>query len=183
MKRHVGAAVALLTALAVADSHLDWVVQDGAPLLSVSGRLVDVHGWAHEWLLRLRRDCSPVQALAMDSPQAQDMLAVIRQHSLPDSRSARGLQAWQLGTWGVADVAFDLLNPSLVALQLQQGQWRVQDQAVWSGATVPWHASALVRRYLRRQAPHMPETLIQCIAVDPLRYGPAPARAATGQTP
>jgi hypothetical protein len=93
---------------------------------------------------------------------------------LPDSRSARWLQLLQQGDWSVAEVTFDTLNPSLVVLRLQGHQWRVQDRAVWSGSTAPWHSGNLVRRYLREQAPGLPKALLDCVKVDPKRYGPGP---------
>jgi hypothetical protein len=99
---------------------------------------------------------------------------VIQQHSLPDSQSARWLQLQQLGDWSVAEVAFDVLKPTLVVLRLQSGQWRVQDQAVWSGSTAPWHSGDFVRRYLRQQAPDLPQALLACVSVDPARYGAGP---------
>lgn len=175
MKRHVAAVVVLVTSLVVIDSHLDWVHQDGRPLLEVSGQPFDLHGWASEQLLLLRRDCSAVTVQAPDSPTAQAVLSVIQQHSLPDSRSARSLQLRQQGDWSVAEVAFDSLNPSLVVLRLQGEQWFVQDRAVWSGSTAPWHSAAFVRRYLHQKAPALPQALLNCIAVDPARYGTGPA--------
>ena len=80
----------------------------------------------------------------------------------------------RLGDWGVAEVAFEKLKPALVVLRLQEGQWRVQDQAVWSGSTAPWNSAHFVRRYLRQQAPQLPQALLQCIDIDPQRYGPGP---------
>jgi len=174
MKRHVAAVVVALTAGLVIDSHVDWVPQDGRRLLEVSGQRWDLRGWAAEQLLELRRDCTPVDSWPPDSPIASAMLPVIQQHSLPDSQSARWLQLQQLGDWSVAEVAFDTLKPTLVVLRLQAGQWRVQDQAVWSGSTAPWHSGDFVRRYLRQQAPDLPQALLSCISVDSARYGAGP---------
>ena len=186
MKRHVAAVVVALTALLVVDSHVDWVRQDGMRLLEVNGQRFDVRGWAAEQWLALRRDCTPVNRWpndspaqitpqsTPDSPSARDMLTAIQQHSLPDSQSARWLQLQQLGDWGVAEVAFDVLKPTLVVLRLQSGQWRVQDQAVWSGSTAPWHSGDFVRRYLRQQAPDLPQALLACLSIDPARYGSGP---------
>ncbi len=67
---------------------------------------------------------------------------------------------------------------TLVVLRLEGGQWRVQEQAVWSGSTAPWHSADFVRRYLHQQAPELPEPLRHCLAVDPLRYGAVNHRAA-----
>jgi len=182
MKRHEAAVVVALTSLLVVDSHVDWVRQDGMRLLEVNGQRFDVRGWAAEQWLALRSDCTPVSRWPTDkptestpnSPTARAMLTVIQQHSLPDSQSARWLQLQQLGDWGVAEVAFDTLKPTLVVLRLQSGQWTVQDQAVWSGSTAPWHSGDFVRRYLRQQAPDLPQALLACMSVDPARYGAGP---------
>jgi hypothetical protein len=182
MKRHVAAFVVVLTSLLVIDSHVDWVHQDGMRLLEVNGQRFDGRGWAAEQWLALRRDCTPVSRWPTDSPRestpdsptARAMLTAIQQHSLPDSQSARWLQLQQLGDWSVAEVAFDVLKPTLVVLRQQSGQWRVQDQAVWSGSTAPWHSGDFVRRYLRQQAPDLPQALLACVSVDPARYGAGP---------
>ena len=177
MKRHVAATVALITALLVIDSHVDWVSQDGGQLLEVNGQRFDLRGWAAEQTRAWHSDCSaltPLSSLSTNSPASQAILDAIQQHSLPDSRSARLLQLLQQDGWSVAEVAFDTLNPSLVVLRLQGAQWRVQDRAVWSGSTAPWHSGDLVRRYLREQAPALPQALIDCIKVDPARYGAGP---------
>lgn len=174
MKRHVAAILVLLTAAVVIDSHVDWERLDGRRLLTVSGQRFDVQGWAAEQALRWQSDCNGVQPLPMDSPTARAVLPVIQRHSLPDSQSARGLQLRQLGDWSVAEVAFDSLKPALVVLRLQDGQWRVQDTAVWSGSTAPWNSAHFVRHYLRQQAPALPQALLGCIDIDPLRYGPGP---------
>jgi hypothetical protein len=174
MKKHVAAVLVVLTSALVFDSHVDWVRQDDAPLLAVNGQRFDLHGWAAERWRQLRQDCSALPLLPLDSADAQGGLTAIAAHSPPDSRSARGLQWQQLGDWAVAEVAFDTLNPSLVVLRqsTQQGSrvWRVQERAVWSGSTAPWHSGQFVRRYLRQQAPEMPEALLQCVVVDPQRY-------------
>jgi hypothetical protein len=174
MKRHVAAILVLLTTAVVVDSHVDWERLDGRRLLAVSGQRFDVQGWAAEQALTWRRDCSALAPLPMDSPAADRVLAVIRQHSQPDSQSARGLQMRLLGDWAVAEVTFDTLKPALVVLRLQGGQWRVQDQAVWSGSTAPWNSAHFVRRYLRQQAPDLPQALLDCTDIDPVRYGPGP---------
>jgi hypothetical protein len=174
MKRHVAAVVAVLTLLLVVDSHVDWVSQDGGKLLEVNGQRFDLRGWAAEQTLAWQIDCNAVTTLPPESPTAQAILTAIQQHSLPDSRSARWLQLLQQDGWSVAEVAFDTLNPSLVVLHLQGHQWRVQDRAVWSGSTAPWHSGDLVRRYLREQAPGLPKALLGCVKVDPKRYGPGP---------
>jgi hypothetical protein len=170
----VAAVVVALTAWLVIDSHVDWVPQDGKRLLEVSGQRWDLRGWAAEQLLQLRRDCTPVSRWPPDSPTARAVLPVIQQHSLPDSQSARWLQLLQLGDWSVAEVDFDTLKPTLVVMRLNAGQWRVQDHAVWSGSTAPWHSGDFVRRYLRQQAPDLPQALLNCVSIDPARYGAGP---------
>lgn len=174
MKRHVAAVVALVTTLVVIDSHVDWVRLDGRPLLEVNGQRFDLIGWASEQVRQLRRDCSVMPPQALDSPAARAVLAVIQQHSLPDSHSASLLQLLHRGEWSIAEVVFEQLNPGLVVLRLQDGQWRVQDQAVWSGSTGPWNSGDFVRRYLRQQAPELPEPLLDCLRVDPTRFGMGP---------
>ena len=174
MKRHVAAFLVVLTTLLVIDSHVDWVRLDGRQLLEINGQRWDLRGWASEQLRHVRRDCAPVTTWPADSPTARAVLSVIQQHSLPDSLSARWLQLLQSGDWGVAEVAFDTLKPTLVVLHLQDGRWQVQDQAVWSGSTAPWHSGNFVRRYLRQQAPDLPQALLDCISVDPARYGTGP---------
>lgn len=175
MKRHVAAVVALIATLVVIDSHVDLVRQDGRSLIEISGQRFDLRGWAAQQVLLVHRDCAPVHSLAATHPTSREVLAVIQQHSLPDSRSARWLQAQQQGNWIVAEVTFETLNPSLVVLRMQGGQWRVQDKAVWSGSTAPWHSGDFVRRYLRHQAPDLPQALLACLWVDPARYGTLPA--------
>lgn len=183
MKRHVAAVVALVTSLAVIDSHVDWEQLDGRGLLAVNGQRFDLRGWASELALAWQRDCSALPLLTADSPTAQAVVRVIQRHSLPDSLSARGVQLRQLDDWSLAEVTFDTLKPALVVLRLQEGQWRVQDQAVWSGATAPWHSGDFVRRYLRRQAPELPQALLACMDIDPARYGQGPGGLGPVSTP
>lgn len=174
MKRHVAVALAVVTSGVVLDSHVDWVEMDGRSLLEVNGQHFDLRGWAADQALTWRRNCSALQALPAHSPTALAVLPVIQQHSLPDSQSARWLQLYQWGAWSVAEVAFETLKPTLVVLHAQDGQWRVQDKAVWSGSTAPWHSADFVRRYLRQQAPELPQVLLHCVPIDPVRYGPGP---------
>lgn len=183
MKRHVAALVALVTSLAVFDSHVDWETLDDRGLLAVNGQRFDLRGWASELALAWQRDCRALPLLPQDSPTAQAVLSVIQKHSPPDSLSARALQLRHLDNWSLAEVTFDKLKPTLVVLRLQDGQWRVQDQAVWSGATAPWHSGDFVRRYLRRQAPDLPQALLACTDIDPSRYGQVPGGLGPVTTP
>ena len=174
MKRHVAAVVAVLTSVVVIDSHVDWVRLDGRGLLQVNGQLFDGRGWAAEQVLAWQRDCSALPNLPPDSPTGLSVLDVIQKHSPPDSLSARALQLRQMGDWSLAEVGFDTLKPALVVLRLQNGQWQVQDRAVWSGSTAPWHSGDFVRRYLHRQAPELPQALLACTEIDLIRYGQGP---------
>ncbi len=183
MKRHVATVLALLTSLVVIDSHVDWEQLDGRGLLSVNGQRHDVQGWASERFRAWQSDCTALPPLPPDSPTAQTVLAVVQQHSPPDSLSARALQLRRLNDWVLAELSFDTLKPTLVVLRLQDGGWRVQDQAVWSGSTAPWHSGDFVRRYLHRQAPELPQTLLACMAIDPSRYGQGPGGLAPVDTP
>jgi hypothetical protein len=167
VKRHVALSVALLTALLVLQSHVEPVERDGRTALLVSGRLHDVQGWWAESVNRLTRRCTPVQA--PDPAQAQALLAAVRQYSPPDSRDARLQQAWQLGDWAIAEVHFARLKPTLVVLQRAPG-WQVLPQAVWSGSTAPWRIHDFVRRYLRQQAPGVPEALLACLELEPMHF-------------
>lgn len=167
MKKPVGLTVALLTAALVLDSHVDLVERDQRALLQVNGRLHDVQGWLAETGNRLTRRCQAVQA---PSPaDAQALLDAVRAYSPPDSADGRLVQAWQRQNWAVAEVHFSRLKPTLVVLQ-QAPTWRVLPQAVWSGSTAPWRVNDFVRRYLRQQAPDLPEALLDCLEVEPLRF-------------
>lgn len=183
MKRHVAVVVALVTTLAVIDSHVDWARLDGRPILEINGQRFDLAGWASEHVRQLRRSCSPSPTQPLDSPTALAVLAAIQQHSLPDSRSARLQQILQMGEWSLAETVFEGLNPSLVVLRLQDGLWQVQDRAIWSGSTSPWNSADFVRRYLRRQAPDLPERLLNCLHVDPVRFGMGPGGLGPVTTP
>jgi hypothetical protein len=79
---------------------------------------------------------------------AAAVLHVIQQHSLPDSLEARLLQLHKQADWAIAEVAFKTLSPSIVVLHQAKGDWRIQENAVWSGSTAPWLAADFVRRYL-----------------------------------
>jgi hypothetical protein len=174
MKRHVAATLLVLLGALVIDSHVHWVPHDQGRLLEVSGRVFDTNGWASEHWRRWRNHCAGWMPSEMPKAQASAVLHTIEQHSLPDSLHAQPLQMnWQ-GEWAMAEVAFKTLNPSIVVLRQVKGTWQIQDSAVWSGSTAPWHAADFIRRYLRQQAPELPDPLLACFAIDLARYGQGP---------
>lgn len=173
MKKHVAATLLAVVGFLVIDSHLNWVPHDHGTLLEVSGQVLDPQGWASDQWRQWRNDCKGLDSLDTQG-SARPVFQLIQNHSLPDSLEAQLLQLQVQGDWAMAEVAFKTLNPSIVVLQRVNGVWQIQDRAVWSGSTAPWHAGALVRRYLRQQAPALPETLLSCFAVDAARYGQGP---------
>ena len=58
----------------------------------------------------------------------------------------------------------------LVVLRQRDGQWHIQDSAVWSGSTAPWHAAHFVRHYLQKQSTDLPSALLHCVPIDAARY-------------
>ena len=173
MKRHVAATLLGVLGLLVIDSHVSWVPHDQGTLLEVSGQVFDAQGWASEQWRQWRTNCPGLQQAVAPST-ASELLQVIQQHSPPNSLEAQLLQLRQHRDWAMAEVTFKTLNPSIVVLQRVGGVWHIQDSAVWSGSTAPWHAADFVRRYLRQQAPELPEALLSCFDVDLARYGQGP---------
>lgn len=174
MKRHVAATLLGVLGLLVIDSHVNWVPHDQGTLLEVSGQVFDTRGWASEQWRRWRTQCQAVKGQAVPMATVNAVFQVIQQHSLPDSLEAQILQVQTQGDWAIAEVAFKTLNPSIVVLRQWGGAWHIQDTAIWSGSTAPWHAADFVRRYLRQQAPELPETLLACFPIDLARYGQGP---------
>lgn len=174
MKRHVAATLLGVLALLVIDSHIHWVPHDQGTLLEVSGRVFDARGWAAEQWRRLSTRCQKVNGQEVPVATVEAVLQTIQHHSLPDSLEAQLLQMRMQGDWAIAEVAFKTLNPSIVVLRGRGGAWHIQDTAIWSGSTAPWHAADFVRRYLRQQAPELPEPLLACFAIDLVRYGQGP---------
>jgi len=174
MKRHVAATLLGVLILLVVDNHIHWVPHDQGTLLEVSGRVFDARGWASEQWRRWRTHCQEVNAQEVPTATVRDVLQTIQQHSLPDSLDAELLQVQTQGNWAIAEVAFKTLNPSIVVLRRWGNAWHIQDTAIWSGSTAPWHAADFVRRYLRQQAPELSEPLLACFAIDPARYGQGP---------
>lgn len=174
MKHHVAATLLGVLGFLIVDSHIDWVDQDGSSLLKVSGRSVDAQGWLSEHWRKLRLDCRSVHTESITSATAEAVLQAIQAHSLPDSLEAQLMQLQQQADWVMAEVEFKTLNPSIVLLRQVNGAWLIQDNAVWSGSTAPWHAADFVRRYLRQQAPELPEPLLACFEIDLKRYSQGP---------
>lgn len=174
MKRHVAATLLGVLGWVVLDSHVNWVPHDHGTLLEVSGQVMDVQGWASEQWRRWHTACPAAQAPETPHTTTDALRHTIQQHSLPDSLEAQLLQVQTQGEWAMVEVTFKTLNPSIVVLRQSTGGWRIQDRAVWSGSTAPWHAADFVRRYLRQQAPDLPESLLACFAIDLARYGQGP---------
>lgn len=170
MKRHVAATLFGVIGLLTLDNHIDWVEQDHGILLTINGKQHDPKGWVREHWLAWQQDCRAVIAPDLQSPTAKAVLRTIQQHSLPDSREAELLQLHQLADWSIAEAVFPSLNPSLVVLRQRDGQWHIQDSAVWSGSTAPWHAAHFVRHYLQKQSPDLPLALLHCVPIDAARY-------------
>jgi hypothetical protein len=174
MKRHVAATLLCVLGLLVIDSHVNWVPHDQGTLLEVSGQVFDTRGWASEQWRQWRSNCQELNGQKVPLQTSQAVLQTIQQHSLPDSLDAQLLQVRMQGDWAIAEIAFKTLNPSIVVLRQWGGVWHIQDTAVWSGSTAPWHAANFVRRYLRQQAPGLPEPLLACFTIDLARYGQGP---------
>lgn len=173
MKRHVAATLLAVLGLIIIDSHVDWVRHDQGTLLEVSGQAFDPKGWAAEHWRQLHNDCRAVRAEPLDSGTAMQVLQTIQQHSPPDSVEATLLQLQVQAGWAIAEVEFKTLNPSLVVLRQTKGQWQIQDSAIWSGSAAPWHVADFVRRYLRQQAPDLPQALLNCVPIQEDRYNMA----------
>lgn len=176
MKRHVAATLMAVLGFLIIDSHIDWVHHDNGTLLEVSGQPFDPRGWMAEPWRQLRKDCRLVRRESPSSATSNAVLQVIQQHSLPDSLDAQLLQLQLQADWGMAEVEFKTLNPSIVVLHQLSGHWQIQDTAIWSGSTSPWMAADFVRRYLRQQAPELPQALLDCMPIDAHRYAAATSR-------
>lgn len=177
MKRHVAGTLLGVLGFFIVDSHIDWVRHDNGTLLEVNGRQMDAQGWMAEHWRQLRQDCHGVQTEAITSATAHAVLQTIQKHSLPDSREARLLQLHRQADWAIAETEFNTLNPSIVVLRKLDGHWHIQDSAVWSGSTAPWLPADFVRRYLRQQAPELPQALRDCMPIDASRYAATAAGA------
>jgi hypothetical protein len=170
MKRHVAATLLGVIGFLIMDSHIDWVRQDQGTLLEINGQKIDMQGWMAEHWRQWRQDCRGVQTEPTHTATAHAVLQTIQQHSLPDSLEAHLLQLHLQADWAIAEVEFKTLNPSIVVLRQRGSDWQIQDSAVWSGSTAPWHAGDFVRRYLQQQTPELPRTLIDCVPIEARRY-------------
>jgi hypothetical protein len=179
MKRHVAATLLGVIGFLIMDSHIDWVRQDKGTLLEINGQKFDLQGWMAERWRQWHQDCRRVQAEPTQTATAQAVLRAIQQHSLPDSLDAHLLQLHLQADWAIAEVEFKTLNPSIVVLHMRGSVWRIQDSAVWSGSTAPWHAGDFVRRYLQQHTPELPRSLIDCVPIEASRY----AAISQGQWP
>ena len=177
MKRHVAATLLGVIGLLIMDSHIDWVRQDKGALLEINGQKFDLQGWMTEHWRQWRQDCRMVQAEPTHTATAQSVLQAIQQHSLPDSLEAHLLQLNLQADWAIAEVEFKTLNPSIVVLRKLGSDWLIQDSAVWSGSTAPWHAADFVRRYLQQQTPELPRALVNCVPIEARRYAALPQQA------
>jgi len=176
MKRHVALSVLGVLVFFIVDSHVAIVSRDGGKLLEVSGRVYDTHGWLSEKLRQWTQDCSPVRSEATDGAVAVSVLKLVKQHSLPDSMGAKLLQLHVQGDWAIAEVVFPTLNPSVVVLHKLNGEWIIQDDAVWSGDTAPWNEADFVRRYLQNNQPELPKALLNCTPIGAYRNLPTAER-------
>lgn len=155
MKRHVAATLLALTALGVLNAHVDVEAQDGRYFAVWQGQKHDIIGWLADRSNQLGRDCGAVVPVAAGSPQAEQVLALIREYTPPDSRQVQLVSLQQQGDWLVAELRFETLNPAVVLLR-QEAQGKSLDlpeRAIWSGSTAPWRAGPRIRSHLKAQAP------------------------------
>ena len=159
----------MLTTLGVINAHVDVEAQDGRYFGVWQGKKHDVIGWLADHKNQLWRDCSAVQQLSNASPEAEQVLTLIADHSPPDSRNARLVSLLQQGDWLLAELVFALLNPAVVVLQAVPEGMRLPERAVWSGSTAPWHPGPRIRNHLQSQVPQVPAALLACY--DPVTPG------------
>ena len=159
----------MLTTLGVINAHVDVEAQDGRYFGVWQGKKHDVIGWLADHKNQLWRDCSTVQQLSNASPEAEQVLTLIADHSPPDSRDARLVSLLQQGDWLLAELAFARLNPAVVVLQAVPKGMRLPERAVWSGSTAPWQPGPRIRQHLVLQVPQVPAALLACY--DPVTPG------------
>ena len=159
----------MLTTLGVINAHVDVEAQDGRYFGVWQGKKHDVIGWLADHKNQLWRDCSAVQQLSNASPEAEQVLTLIADHSPPDSRNARLVSLLQQGDWLLAELVFAQLNPAVVVLQAVPEGIRLPERAVWSGSTSPWQPGPRIRQHLELQVPQVPAALLACY--DPVTPG------------
>lgn len=143
-------------------SHLELEPADDSWLLLVDGRPVDLAGWASERYAALTRQCDQVKGLQASDRLYADALAVLRQHSPPDSQSAQLLGLSQQGDWLLAQVQFTRLHNAVVLLHASGQGLTIPEGGVWSGTTHPHRPEPLIRRYLHKRVPGVPADLMTC---------------------
>jgi hypothetical protein len=163
MKRHVSLTLLVLTTLGVLNAHVDLAEVDGRRFVAAQGRLHDPLGWLEDGWTRLARRCSPVQAVPASEDVHGQALAAVQAFSPPDSASARLVQLNAQGSWLLAEVEFDRLNPAVVLLVQDGSGPRVVGEAIWSGSTEPWRPAPRIRAHLAQRAPQAPAALLACL--------------------
>lgn len=151
MKRHVAATLLALTTLGVINAHVDVEAQDGRYFGVWQGKKHDVLGKLDEQRNRLWRNCSAVERASPGSPEAEQVLALIRNFSPPDSRQAQLISLQQLGPWLMAELNFAKLNPAVVLLRQEGEALQLLERAIWSGSTAPWEPGPRIRAHVRGQ--------------------------------
>jgi hypothetical protein len=151
MKRHVAATLLALTTLGVINAHVDVEAQDGRYFGVWQGTKHDVLGKLEDHRNRLWRNCSNVERVAPGSDVAEQVLALIRNYSPPDSQQAQLISLRQLGPWLVAELNFAQLNPAVVLLRHEGQALQLLDRAIWSGSTAPWEPGPRIRAHLQEQ--------------------------------
>lgn len=167
MKRHVALTLLAITVVVVIDLHVDWHRTDNGVLLRAGEQDIDVRGLVRQAWTRWTRRCGAVVAVPADDPLRAASLASIRGYSPPDSRSARLVNLWRHGDWLLAQVESDTLMPAMVTLRARGAAVSIVPRGVWSGNTAPWKAAPLIRDYLLRQVPELPQALADCFDIDP----------------
>ena len=152
----------LLVVAGVIISHVGWIERDNGTLLVVDGIEIDLLGQANNHWVRATRDCQHVAELQASEPGFASARQTLQAYSPPSSASARLASLWTSQTWGLAEVEFDELLPAVALMKATDNGWEIIPPAVWSGFTHPWEPAPLMRRYLKQQAPEVPQALLNC---------------------
>lgn len=164
MKRHVAATLLAITTLGVINAHVDVEAQDGRYFGVWQGKKHDVIGKLSAQHNRLWRSCNAVQRVAPDSAVAEQVLALVRDYSPPDSRQAQLISLQQGGAWLVAELNFAQLNPAVVLLRREGEALLLLERAIWSGSTGPWEPGPRIRAHLQEQAAQLREQSTATVA-------------------